>query len=175
MNRVIAFVVCMAFIAPVSAQSITEKTGIAAAIGIAPSTTDFITQATIGDIFGIEAGKLALQRGGDKIKNFAEKAMKHHEESSEALKSLIEGGKVRASIPVTIDSARQTILDKLTKLQGAEFDKEYSSAQVGAQADALSLFERYSKGGDHPDLKLFAVKSLPNLEERVRLAKDLNS
>ena len=78
---------------------------------------------------------------------------------------------MRASIPVTIDSARQTILDKLTKLQGAEFDKEYSSAQVGAQADALSLFERYSKGGDHPDLKLFAVKSLPKLEERVRLAR----
>ena len=175
MNKVIAFIVCFAFIGPVSAQSITEKTGIAAAIGIAPSTTDFITQATIGDIFGIEAGKLALQRGGDKTKNFAEKAMRHHEESSQALKSLIEGGKVRASIPVTIDSARQTILDKLTKLQGAEFDKEYSSVQVGAQADALSLFERYSKGGDHPDLKLFAVKSLPNLEERVRLAKDLNS
>jgi putative membrane protein len=173
MKTVAAFIACLACITPASAQSISEKTGIAAIIGVAPSTTDFIAQATIGDIFGVEAGKLAMQRGGDKIKSFAEKAVKDHEESSQALKSLIEGGKVRASVPVAIDSARQAILDKLSKLQGADFDKEYSNAQASAQADTLSLFERYSKGGDHSDLKLFAVKRLPNLEERVRLAKDL--
>jgi len=175
MKKLFVVIACLAFASPVIAQSIGEKTGLSALVGVAPSTTDFLTQATISDIFGIEAGKLALQRGGDKTKSFAETAVKDHEESSQALKSLMQGGKVRASVPAAIDSARQTILDKLAKLQGAEFDKEYSDAQVSAQGDALSLFERYSKGGDHPDLKLYAVKRLPSLEERVRLAKDLKS
>lgn len=166
---------CLAIVAPASAQSIGERTGISAVIGVAPSTMDFITQATISDIFGIEAGKLASERGSDKTKSFAEKIVKDHEELSQALKALIQGGIVRATVPSALDSSRQTILDKLTKLQGADFDKEYRDTQARVQAEALSLFERYSKGGDHPDLKLFAAKRLPNLEERVRLAKDLKS
>jgi len=175
MNKIVAVIAYLAIIAPAFAQSLSERTGVSAAIGIAPSTTDFITQAAISDIFGIEAGKLAIQRGSDKTKSFAEKIVKDHEESSQALKALIQGGNVRASVPSAIDSSHQTILDKLTKLQGADFDKEYFEAQGSAQADALSLYERYSKGGDHPDLKLYAVKRLPNLEERVRMAKDLKS
>lgn len=176
MNKIVAVVVaCLAFIVPASGQSLGERTGVSAIIGVAPSTTDFLSEATIVDIFGIEAGKLALARGGDKSKSFAEKAVKEHEDSSLALKALIAGGNVRATLPTAIDSSRQGILDKLAKLQGADFDKEYSDSQASAQAGALSLFARYAKGGDHPDLQLFAVKRLPNLEERARLAKDLKS
>ena len=175
MNKIALVLACLACIAPASAQSLGERTGVSAVIGIAPSTTDFITQAAIGDMFGVEAAKLALQRGNDKTKSFAEKIVKDHEESAQALKALIAAGNVRGSVPSAIDSSRQTLLDKLKGAQGAEFDKQYYDAQVSAQADSLSLFERYSKGGDHPDLKLFAVKRLPNLEERVRLAKDLKS
>jgi putative membrane protein len=175
MSRIVAVIACLVFIAPASAQSLKERTGVSAVLGIAPTTTDFINQAAISDMFGIEAGKLAIERGSDKTKSFAEKIVKDHEESSKALKALIQGGNVRASIPSSIDGLRQAILDKLTKLQGADFDREYYDTQVRVQADVLSLFERYSKGGDHPDLKLFAVKYLPNLEERVRLTKDLKN
>lgn len=175
MNKIAFVLACLACVAPASAQSLGERTGVSAMIGIAPSTTDFITQATIGDMFGVEAGKLALQRGNDKTKGFAEKIIKDHEESAQALKALITAGNVRASAPTAIDSSHQTILDTLKGAQGDDFDKQYSDAQVSAQADALSLFERYSKGGDHPDLKLFAAKRLRSLEERVRLAKDLKS
>jgi len=173
MNKIVVVIAYLAIIAPAFAQSLSERAGVSAAIGIAPSTTDFITQAAISDIFGIEVGKLAIQRGSDKTKSFAEKIVKDHEESSQALKALIQGGNVRASVPSAIDSSHQTILDKLTKFQSADFDKEYTEAQGSALADALSLNGRYSKGGDHPDLKLYAVKRLLNLEERVRMAKDL--
>ena len=175
MKKLAVVVACLAFAAPASAQSIGEKTGLSALIGIAPTTTDFISQAAIGDMFGVEVGKLALARGGEKSKRFAEQSVQDHEVSAQALRALIAGGNVRATIPTAIDSSRRAVLDKLAKLQGDEFDNEYFEAQASAQADALSLYQRYSRGGDHRDLKLYAVKRLPGLEESARLAKDLKN
>ena len=36
--------------------------------------------------------------------------------------------------------------------------------QVSAYKDAVSLFERYSKSGENPELKAFAAKTLPHLQ-----------
>jgi putative membrane protein len=46
--------------------------------------------------------------------------------------------------------------------------------QVSAHKDAVSLFERYAKGGDNADLKAFAAKTLPRLKEHLKMAEDLN-
>jgi putative membrane protein len=45
--------------------------------------------------------------------------------------------------------------------------------QVDAHENAVSLFERYAKGGDNAELKAFAAKQLPHLQEHLRMAKDL--
>jgi putative membrane protein len=44
-------------------------------------------------------------------------------------------------------------LDKLNSLNGDDFRKQYFSDQVSAHKDAVSLFERYGKGGDNAKLK----------------------
>ena len=46
--------------------------------------------------------------------------------------------------------------------------------QVSAHKDAVSLFERYSKDGDNPDLKAFASKTLPALKEHLQMAQNLD-
>jgi putative membrane protein len=46
--------------------------------------------------------------------------------------------------------------------------------QVSAHKDAVSLFERYAKGGENADLKAFAAKTLPHLREHLKMAQDLN-
>jgi putative membrane protein len=43
-----------------------------------------------------------------------------------------------------------------------------------AHEDAVSLFERYSKGSDNPDLKSWAGKTLPALKHHLEMAKALN-
>jgi putative membrane protein len=61
----------------------------------------------------------------------------------------------------------------LSKLNGREFTKEYDDMQVAAHKDAVSLFERYGKGGDNADLKAFASKTLPHLQHDLMMAQDL--
>ena len=43
--------------------------------------------------------------------------------------------------------------------------------QVDAHKDAVSLFERYSKGWDNADLKAWAGKTLPALKHHLEMAK----
>jgi len=46
--------------------------------------------------------------------------------------------------------------------------------QEDAHEDAVSLFERYSKGGDNADLKNWAGKTLPALKHHLEMAKALS-
>jgi putative membrane protein len=45
--------------------------------------------------------------------------------------------------------------------------------QVSAHKDAVSLFERYAKGGDDPKLKDWASKMLPTLRHHLEMAQNL--
>jgi len=57
---------------------------------------------------------------------------------------------------------------------GKDFSSEFNSMQASAHKDAVSLFERYAKGGDNPDLKDWAGKTLPALKHHLEMAQDLS-
>jgi putative membrane protein len=59
----------------------------------------------------------------------------------------------------------------LSKLSGAEFDKAYMQAMVGDHDHDVALFRTYSEQGDDPEIKQWAGKTLPTLQEHERLAK----
>jgi putative membrane protein len=46
--------------------------------------------------------------------------------------------------------------------------------QVDAHKSAVSLFQRYSKGGDNAKLKDWAQKTLPTLQHHLEMADMLN-
>ena len=65
------------------------------------------------------------------------------------------------------------MLDKLKSLSGDDFRKQYFSDQVSAHKSAVSLFERYGKGGDNPKLKEWASTTLPALQHHFEMAQGL--
>jgi putative membrane protein len=164
----------VASLTPAFAQSLPEKTGVNSALGVAPKTADFVTQAAQSDMLEIASGKLALTKSdSEKTKQFAQQMIKDHTETSNGLKALVTGGKTNVTLPAAMDRTHQDKLDRLSKLNGREFTKEYDDMQVAAHKDAVSLFERYGKGGDNADLKAFASKTLPNLQHHLMMAQDL--
>ena len=158
---------------PVLAQSAAEKTGVNSALGIAPKTQDFVTEAAQSDMLEIETSKLAQANGNPSIKSFADQMVTDHTKTSAELKALVGSNKISVALPTALDKAHQEKLDKLKKLQGAEFVKEYKSMQVSAHKDAVSLFERYGQGGDSAPLKAWAAKTLPALQHHLHMAQDM--
>src|SRR6185503_16833162 len=169
-----AALLALAAAAPSFAQSVPEKTGVNQALGVASNTQDFVTLVAQSDMLEIQSSKLALQKSDSaKTKTFAQKMIDDHTKTSTELKGLVSNGKVKASAPSGLDKAHQDKLDKLAKLQGKDFTKRYNDMQVSAHKDAVSLFERYGKDGDNADLKSFAGKTLPHLQEHLKMAQDL--
>ncbi len=56
----------------------------------------------------------------------------------------------------------------------ADFSRRYFDDQITSHKDAVSLYERYSKGGDNADLKAYAEKTLPNLRDHLKMAQDMS-
>ena len=173
MKRTILVLATLLMAAPALAQSVGEKTGVNSALGVSPSTADFVKQVAISDMFEIESNKLGQQKGSADEKAFATQMVTDHTKTSTELKSLISGGKVKAELPAALDSSHQSKLDKLKGASGNDFSSQFNSMQVDAHKDAVDLFERYSKGGDNAELKAWAGKTLPALKHHLEMAQNL--
>jgi putative membrane protein len=159
---------------PALAQSVGEKTGVNSALGVSPTTADFVKEAATSDMFEIQSSQLAQERGNASEKPFAATMIKDHTKTTDDLKSMVSNGDVKADLPTALDSSHQSELDKLKSLNGADFSSRYDSDQVSGHKDAVSLFERYAKGGDNPKLKDWADKTLPTLRHHLEMAQDLS-
>jgi putative membrane protein len=153
-------------------QSLGEKTGINSAFGIAPTTQDFVTEAAMGGMFEVESSKLAVQKSEGPVKGFATQMVADHTKASAELTT--EAKAENLSVPTALDASNQDKVDKLQKLTGADFSKQYMDYQVSAHKDAVSLFERYGKGGDNAKLKALAVTTLPTLQHHLDMAQALD-
>lgn len=173
MKKFAAAAVCLLFAGPAIAETVSEKTGLNSLVGASPNTQDFVTEAAISDMFEIQSSKLAQEKKDTKTDEFAKKMIDDHTTSSDAIKSMVQSGKVKADIPASIDSKHQSMLDKLKGLNGDDFEKQYRSDQISGHKDAVDLYKRYAKGGDNADLKAFAEKTLPIVEHHQKMAEDL--
>jgi putative membrane protein len=156
------------------AQSIGEKTGVNSALGISPSTQDFVTQAATSDMLEIAAAKIAQQKGNADEKAFAAQMITDHTKTSKDIEEMIASKELRAELPTALDSSSQSKLDDLTKAKPEDFAAIYDPMQVSAHKDAVSLFERYAKGGENAKLKNWAGQTLPALQHHLEMAQKLN-
>ena len=61
---------------------------------------------------------------------------------------MVSAGELKTALPTEFDSSHASKLDKFKSLKGADFSSRYDREQVSGHKDAVSLFERYAKGGD---------------------------
>lgn len=156
------------------AQSVGEKTGVNSTLGISPKTEDFVKEAAISDMMEIEAAKIAQKKGNADEKKFADQMITDHTKTSTELKSMVSSGAVTAEIPAALDDSAKKKLGKLQDAKPEDFAGEYDPMQVSAHKDAVSLFERYAKGGENAKLKDWAGKTLPHLQHHLEMAQAMD-
>jgi putative membrane protein len=154
------------------AQSVGEKAGVNSTLGISPTTVDFVKEAAMSDMTEITAAKLGQERGNVQEKTFAGRMITDHTKTSDELKSMAPAD-AKAAIPAALDSSAQSKIDKLKDAKPGDFSSDFDSMQVSAHKDAVSLFERYAKGGDDPKLKDWAGRTLPTLQQHLEMAQAL--
>ena len=140
----------------------------------APSTTDFVQKAAMSDMYEIEAGKIASQKGQTApVKGFGEMMVDAHSKTTEELKGIVASEKIKVDLPAKLDAKHQKLIDDLNAASTADFDKTYAKQQVDGHQEAVNLFDAYAKKGDNAALKAFAQKTLPVIQQHLDEAKKL--
>jgi putative membrane protein len=133
--------------------------------------TKFIKTALVGGQMEVSLGQLATVKGTDQsVKDFGNKMVADHQKAGDELKSLVT--QKGAQIPEVPDQNQSWMAKHLQKLDGAEFDKMYIEHMVKDHNEDIAAFESEAKDGDDGDLKNWAAKTLPMLQEHLKLAKD---
>ena len=175
MTNIVPMLVAVAVVgfgAAAHAETLSEKAGVNSVLGVTPTTKDFVTKAAISDMFEIQSSKLAEERTTGPTKTFAEKMIKDHTKTTSELKPLAQ--KAHVDPPMALDDTHKQMLDNLSGMKGDDFPKEYHAEQDTGHKDAVSLFERYSKGGENAEIKAWAGKTLPDLQSNLKMAQDLD-
>jgi putative membrane protein len=133
----------------------------------------FVKEAAMGGMAEVELGKLATQKGtSESVKQFGQKMIDDHTKANDQLKEV--ASKDNIQIPAALDKKHQERIDKLSKLDGAAFDKAYAKDQVKDHKNDIKDFQAEAQGGSDPNVKAFATNTLPVLQQHLQLAENLN-
>lgn len=142
--------------------------------GASAQTSDmFVKDAAIGGMAEVELGKLAKDKGAsDTVKTFGQKMVDDHSKVNDELKAMAK--KKNIDLPTSLDAKHQAVVDRLSKLSGAEFDKAYSSEMLKDHQLDVKEFQKQANSSTDADVKSFASKNLPTLEEHLKMARDMS-
>ena len=141
----------------------------------APTTPDFVQKAAMSDMYEIEAGKIATQKGqSDAVKQYGQKMTEMHTQTSNELKSIVEAEKINVQLPTKLDDKHQKMIDDLNEAKPEDFDDTYIDQQESAHGTAVDLFEDYAESGDNGAVKAFAAKTLPVIKDHLKEAEKLD-
>jgi putative membrane protein len=134
----------------------------------------FVKDAAEGSMVEVELGKLAQEKGSnDAVKEFGKRMVDDHSKANEDLKQA--AAKANIQVPAELPKKAKKVQDKLSKLSGAEFDRVYAKMMLSDHKDDVKSFEKESKAGQAPEVKNFAAKTLPTLQEHLKMAEQLEA
>jgi putative membrane protein len=134
----------------------------------------FMEKAAMAGIAEVETGKLAVSNGGHPdVKKFGEHMQQDHSKANDELKAI--AGAKGVKLPEAPDRTHQRLAKQLQGLTGDKFDKLYArEAGVKDHKATVALFSRQAQGGSDPDVKAFAAKTLPKLQEHLQMAQAMH-
>jgi putative membrane protein len=136
---------------------------------VSSSDKKFMEKAAKDGMAEVKLGQLAAQKASaPEVKQFGQRMVDDHSKANDQLKQIASNKGV--TLPTELDKSAQKEHDKLSKLSGAEFDREYMNHMVSDHKKAISEFKNEANKAKDADLKQFASSTLPILEEHLNLA-----
>lgn len=163
------------FLAAPLAAALLMTVSAGGAMAQSDDTKSFVEKASVSGLYEVESSKLALEKSKDAdIRKFAQRMIDDHAKASAELKAAVTKSKLDSSLIKTrLDENHADLLKELNGKSGNEFNEEYLDQQEDAHDAAVKLFRDYADDGDDANLKAFAQKNAPALEQHDDMVKDL--
>ena len=134
----------------------------------------FVMDAAKGGMAEVEMGRMAADKASNAdVKQFGQKMVDDHSKANDELKQVASAKGI--TLPSAIDPAHKAKMDKMSSLSGDAFDKAYVADMVQDHKKDVAEFQKEANGGKDPDVKAFASKTLPTLQEHLKMIQELNA
>lgn len=156
---------------------------------------EFIQKTAAGGQAEVDMARLAQEqtRTGDVVA-FANRMVEDHGRANQELRTLAAARGVSLPAPVTAHNATTGVsaseaggkaqarhatglhgdVNKLTGLSGDAFDREYAKLMVAHHKTNVQAFQRAAASAQDPELKAFAQRTLPTLQEHLKMAQAMH-
>jgi putative membrane protein len=133
---------------------------------------EFVRHAAQGGMAEVELGKMAQQKAqSPEVKEFGERMVQDHGAANEKLKSVASS--MGVDMPKNVGKEHKEAEDKLQKLSGAQFDREYMRTMVKDHQKDVKEFDKEAKSGKDAEVKSFAQETLPTLKDHLQMAQSI--
>jgi putative membrane protein len=131
---------------------------------------EFVREAALGGMMEVQLGKAAQDKAAKpQVKEFGRRMQTDHSKANDELKKI--AAKKEIKLPTALEGKHKSAIDKLTKLKGDEFDREYMNAMVDDHKQDIEKFQQEADKGKDPEVKKFAQEQLPILKKHLALAE----
>lgn len=135
--------------------------------------SEFAIMAASGGLMEVELGRLAQTKASNAaVKQFGTMMVEEHTKANDELKEI--AARRNITLPTTMGTDHQKHVDELSKLSGKEFDDKYLDLMVEDHEDDVDHFQKAAADLKDADLRAFAAKTLPTLQNHLEKVRALN-
>ena len=141
---------------------------------LSASEQKFLRTAAQGGMAEVKLGQLAVEKAASAdVKSFGQRMVDDHGKANDKLKALASAKGV--TLPTDVNAEQKAMDDKLAKLSGAAFDREYMKGMLADHKKDVAEFEKESSRAKDAEVKTFASTTLPTLKEHLKMAEEISA
>jgi putative membrane protein len=131
----------------------------------------FIKDVIEGNLAEVQVGMLAQDKSmDDGVRSFGGMLVKDYSTSNG--KAVEVGKAIGVTLPTEPNSQQKAMYDKLSKLSGPAFDREFAKMMVDDHRKDIEEFEKEAQS-QNDQVAAFAKDTLPTLHKRLDMAESL--
>jgi len=151
----------------------TTTTGTTAA-SLSDKDKEFVTKASQGGTAEVSLGQMAAAKAtNNDVKEFGNRMVTDHSKANDELKQLAANKGI--TLPTEPGADEKKTEDALSAKSGKAFDKAYMTDMVKDHEKDVAEFQKESKDAQDPDLKAWVTRTLPTLQDHLKMAKQVAS
>jgi putative membrane protein len=167
-----------------------DEAGTVGTAGVSAGDRNFVEESLSAGMTEVELGRMAQQRAADaEVKQFAEMMVRDHTQAGDSLKQVAQQHAIQT--PSEMQDQHRDLMDRLSNVQGADFDREYMEAMVDSHENMVDHLQTRAsedrfgenkgtvrpEGSDNPieaSLNQWAANALPTTRRHLEEARRIN-
>jgi putative membrane protein len=129
-----------------------------------------LTDAASYSMWNMEMSRIAEERAvTPEVKELARELSQEHSDVKQNIEGIAQRKQI--ALPQALSDDHRDKIDNVTDNTGLDFDKEFVDEVISSHRDKIDDFESLSRDSEDPEIREFAINTLPKLRMQLEKAE----